>query len=66
MLTHVPDKVQVIKNLEKDGVISINLLSSPSLFILIKRNVPNLIAQQEIHETTTIENILVDGAFKRA
>ena len=66
MLTHVPDKVQVIKNLEKDGLISLNLLSSPSLFILIKRNVPNLIAQQTIQETTIIEKILYDGAFKSA
>ena len=66
MLTQVPDKVQVIKNLEKDGLISLNLLSSPSLFILIKRNVPNLIAQQTIQETTTIEKILYDGAFKSA
>jgi hypothetical protein len=66
MLTQVPDKVQVIKNLEKDGLISLNLLSSPSLFILIKRNVPNLIAQQTIHETTTIEKMLYDGALNSA
>ena len=40
--THKPCSVHVIKNCVDDGLIDLNLLSSPSFLILIKRNDPSL------------------------
>ena len=39
--THSPESVQATKKLEKEIFISLNLLSSPALIILEKRNVPS-------------------------
>ena len=48
--THVPCKVQVIKNLVGEGLISLNLLSSPSFLILKNKKLPNLIAHTIINK----------------
>ena len=39
--THSPESVQATKKLEKEIFISLNLLSSPTLMILEKRNIPS-------------------------
>jgi hypothetical protein len=46
--THVAWRVQVIKNLDIDGLILLNLLSSPSFWILKNKKTPNLIAHMKI------------------
>ena len=43
--THIPCSVHVIKNCEKDDLIESNLPSFLSLWTLINRNEPSLIAQ---------------------
>ena len=48
--THIPCKVQVIKNLVGEGLISLNLLSSPAFFILKNKKLPNLIAHTIINK----------------
>tara|TARA_B100000767_G_scaffold113683_1_gene108438 strand:+ start:2000 stop:2230 length:231 start_codon:yes stop_codon:yes gene_type:complete len=46
--THVAWRVQVIKNLDGDGLMLLNLLSSPSFWILKNKKIPNLIAHKNI------------------
>ena len=47
--THVAWRVQVMKNLEGDDLILLNLLSSPSFWILKNKKTPNLIAHIKIN-----------------
>ena len=42
IVTHIPDVVHATKNFDHDFLYSLNLLSSPSFFILKNKNVPNL------------------------
>ena len=48
-----------MKNLVKLGLIFLNLLSSPSLTILLNKNKPNLTAQTATQKTTIISVIFV-------
>ena len=43
--THIPCRVQVIKNLVAEVLISLNLLSSPAFLILKNKKLPSRIAQ---------------------
>ena len=48
--TQVAWRVQVMKNLDGDGLMLLNLLSSPSFWILKNKKTPNLIAHIKIKE----------------
>ena len=49
-VTHKPDTVNAMKNCEADGLIDLNLLSSPALCILMNKKSPNLIVHTEINK----------------
>jgi hypothetical protein len=52
--THIPWRVQVIKNRDGDFLISLNRISSPAFLILIKRKLPSLTAHIIINEDIII------------
>jgi hypothetical protein len=52
--THIPCKVHVMKNLVGEGLMCLNLLSSPALCILVNKKVPNRIVHIRIQAANTI------------
>ena len=52
--THIPCKVHVMKNLVGEGLMCLNLLSSPALCILVNKKLPKRIVHIRMQAANTI------------